>query len=106
TLVGKEQQKGLELFVLDLTDKEKRKTRFYISARSLRVLWLEYEEGNPGGAPVKYTRKFLDYRAVQQTLVPYRTVLLEDGRQSQESRVLTITYGVKVSDSIFQRPEG
>src|SRR5215217_6898962 len=106
TLVGKEQQKGLDLFVLDLTDKEKRKTRFYISARSLRVLWLEYEEGNPGGVPVKYTRKFLDYRAVQQTLVPYRTVLLEDGRQSQESRVLTITYGVKVSDSIFQRPEG
>lgn len=105
TLVGKEQQKGLDLFVIDLVDKEKRKTRYYISARSLRVLWLEYEEGTPGGVPVKYTRKFLDYRAVQQTLVPYRTVLLEDGRQSQEHRVLTITYGVKVSDSIFQRPQ-
>jgi hypothetical protein len=105
TLVGKEQQKGLDLFVIDLTDKEQRKTRFYISARSLRVLWLEYEEGNPGGVPVKYTRKFLDYRAVQQTLVPYRTVLVEDGRQSQETRVLNITYGVKVSDSIFN-PEG
>jgi hypothetical protein len=102
TLVGKEQQKGLELFVIELTDKEQRKTRFYISARSLRVLWLEYEEGFPGGVPVKYMRKFLDYRAVQQTLAPYRTVLFEDGRQSQETRVLTITYGVKVSDSIFQ----
>jgi hypothetical protein len=106
TLVGKEQQKGLDLYVVDLTDKDKRKTRFYISARSLRVLWLEYEEGYPGGAPVKYTRKFLDYRAVQQTLAPYRTLLLEDGRQSQETRVLTITYGVKVSDSIFKNPEG
>jgi hypothetical protein len=106
TLVGKEQQKGLELYVIDLVDKEKRKTRFYISARSLRVLWLEYEEGNPGGVPVKYTRKFLDYRAVQQTLAPYRTVLLEDGRQSQETHVLTITYGVKVNDSIFKNPEG
>lgn len=106
SLIGKEQQKGLDLFVIDLIDKEQRKTRYYISARSLRVLWLEYEEGNPGGTPVKYTRKFLDYRAVQQTLAPYRTVLMEDGRQSQETRVLTITYGVKVSDSIFQRPEG
>lgn len=105
TLVGKDQQKGLDLFVIDLVDKEKRKTRYYISSRSLRVLWLEYEEGIPGGAPVKYTRKFLDYRAVQQTLAPYRTVLLEDGRQSQETRVLTITYGVKVNDSIFQRPQ-
>jgi len=102
TLVGKEQQKGLELYVIDLIDKEQRKTRFFISARSLRVLWLEYEEGVPGGVPVKYMRKFLDYRAVQQTLAPYRTVLFEDGRQSQETRVLTITYGVKVSDSIFQ----
>ena len=106
TLVGKDQQKGLDLFMIDLEDKDKRKTRYYISARSLRVLWLEYEEGNPGGVPVKYTRKFLDYRVVQQTLVPYRTVLVEDGRQSQESRVLTITYGVKVNDAIFQRPEG
>ena len=106
TLVGREQQKGLDLFVVDLVDKDKRKSRFYISARSLRVLWLEYEEGNPGGVPVKYTRKFLDYRAVQQTLVPYRIVLLEDGRQSQETRVLTITYGVKIGDSVFKNPEG
>lgn len=105
-LVGKEQQKGLDLFLVDLTDKEKRKTRYFISARSLRVLWLEYQEGIPGGIPVKYTRRFLDYRAVQQTLAPYRTVLLEDGRQSQETRVLSITYGVKVSDSIFKNPEG
>ena len=106
TLAGKEQQKGLDLFVIDLVDKEKRKTRYYISAKSLRVLWLEYDEANPGGTPVKYTRKFLDYRAVQQTLAPYRILLLEDGRQSQETRVLTITYGVKVSDSIFKNPEG
>jgi hypothetical protein len=106
TLVGKEQQKGLDLFVIDLVDKEKRKTRYFISAKSLRVLWLEYEEGNPGGTAVKYTRKFLDYRVVQQTLAPYRTVLLEDGRQSQEIRVLTITYGSKISDSIFKNSEG
>src|ERR1051326_4139207 len=106
TLIGKDQQIGLDLYVIDLVDKEKRKTRFYISARSLRVLWLEYEEGPPGGVPVKYTRKFLDYRIVQSTLAPYRIVLLENGRESQETRVLTITYGVKVSDSIFKNPEG
>lgn len=100
TLVGKDQQKGLDLYVVDLDDKEKRRTRYYISARSLRVLWLEYEEGS-----VKYVKKFLDYRPVQQTLAPYRTVLFEDGRQSQEVRILTITYGIKVSDAIFKSPE-
>src|SRR6478672_13971951 len=30
SLVGKEQQKGLDLYVLDLTDKEQRKTRYFI----------------------------------------------------------------------------
>lgn len=106
TLVGRDQQKGLDLYIVDLTDKQNRKTRYYVSAKSLRVLWLEYEEGNPGGIAVKYTRKFLDYRGVQQTLAPYRTLLLEDGRQAQETRVLTITYGVKISDAIFKSPEG
>jgi len=106
SLIGKEQQKGLDLYVVDLEDKDKRKTRFYISARTLRVLWLEYEEAPTLGAtPVKYTRKFLDYRSVQSTLVPYRVVLLENGRESQETRLLTITYGVKVDDSIFTNPE-
>lgn len=105
TLVGKDQQKGLDLYVVDLTDKENRKTRYYISAKTLRVLWLEYEEGIPGGPAVKYMKKFLDYRPVQQTLAPYRIVLFEDGRQSQETRVMNITFGIKVSDSIFTRPE-
>jgi hypothetical protein len=105
TLVGKDQQKGLDLYIIELLDKEKRKTRYYISARSLRILWLEYEDPATGGAPIKFTKRFLDYRPVQQTLVPYRTVLLEDGRQSQETRVLTITYGVKVDDAIFSNPE-
>ncbi len=106
TLVGKVQQKGLELYVVDLVDAEKRKTRYYISTRSLRVLWLEYEApGSTGSTPVKFTKKFFDYRAVQQTLVPYRTILLEDGRQSQELRILTLTYGAKVDDAVFKNPQ-
>jgi len=104
--VGKEKQKGLDLYVLDLTDKEKRRTRYYISAKTLHVLWLEYEEApEPGATPVKYTRAFHDYRGVQNTLVPYRTVLLADGKQVQETRILTVTYGLKLEDSIFRNPE-
>lgn len=106
TLAGQEKQKGLELYIIDVEDNEKRKTRFYVSTKTLRVLWLEYEEAPVKGAtPVKYTKKFMDYRVVQQTLVPYRTVLLEDGRETQETRLLTVTYGVKVDDSIFKNPE-
>jgi hypothetical protein len=93
---GKESQKGLDLWVLDLTDKEQRSTRFYISAKTGRVLWLEYEE-----AAVKYRRTFHDYRVVQGTLVPYRSVLYAGDRQVEESQVLTVTYGIKTEDSVF-----
>ena len=106
TLVGKEKQKGLELYVLEVVDKDKRSTRYHISVKSLHVLWLEYEEASAVGVtPVKYTRKFFDYRYAQSTLVPYRTVLLEDGKQTQETRISTVTFGVKLDDSLFRNPE-
>ena len=107
TLIGKEQQKGLDLYVVELVDKDKVKTRYYISTRTLRVLWLEYEDTptSGGSTPVKYTRRFLDYRPVQQTLVPYHMILLEDGHQTQEIQVLNVTYGTKVDESIFNSPE-
>ncbi|MDT7779855.1 MAG: hypothetical protein QOC99_2367 [Acidobacteriota bacterium] len=98
---GKENQKGLDLWLLDLTDKENHTTRFYISAKTGRVLWLEYEEAAGGASPVKYKRSFHDYRIVQGTLVPYRSVLYAGDRQVEESQVLTVTYGVKMEDSIF-----
>ena len=103
-LVGREKQKGLDLYVLNLVDKDKATTRYYISAKTLYVLWLEYEE--PGGSgPVKYVRRFLDHRRAQGTLVPYRTILLEDGKQLQETRILTVTFGIKLDDSLFKSPE-
>jgi hypothetical protein len=105
-LIGRDKQKGLDLYVLDVVDKDKQSTRYYISAKSLHVLWLEYEEPAPGSsAPLKYSRKFMDYRVAQGTLVPYRSTLLEDGKQVQETRILSVTYGLKLDDALFKSPE-
>ncbi|HEX8457931.1 MAG TPA: hypothetical protein VF656_11590 [Pyrinomonadaceae bacterium] len=112
TFVGKEKLKGLDLWVIDLTDKDnKTRTRYYISAnpdirKTARILWLEYEETPPdASAPSKYRRTFHDYRYSQNTLVPYRSVLYKDDKQVQESRVQTVTYGIKMDESFFQNPE-
>ena len=103
---GKDKQQGIELYVLDLVDKSNRKTRYFISAKSLRILSLEYEETPPGGAtPVKYTKRFYDYRLAQGTQVPYRTVTMADGKQTVETHILTITFGVKMDDALFKNPE-
>ncbi len=105
TMVGKDKQKGLDLYVLDLVDAEKQKTRYYISAKTFHVVWLEYEENAPGGQPVKFRRSFHDYRYAQGTLVPYKTVLLQDGSQTQETKILTVTFGIKLDDALFKSPE-
>src|SRR4051794_37926048 len=100
--VGNESQKGLELWVLELSDKTGNATRYYVSSKSGRILWIEYEEQTAAGAPpTKYKRTFHDYRVVQGTLVPYRTVLYEGDRKIEESQVLTVTYGVKTDDAVF-----
>ena len=103
---GKDKHQGIDVYVIDLTDKTSRKTRYFVSAKTFRVLWLEYEETPPGtGSPVKYSKRFYDYRVAQGTLVPYRTVLSEDGKPTMETRISTVTYGVKMEDSLFQNPE-
>jgi hypothetical protein len=104
-MIGKEKQKGLDLWVLDVTDKEQRRTRYYVSAKSARILWLEYEERpDSGGDPVKFQRKFHDYHRAQGMLIPYRTVLFKDGTQVEESNVMTVTFGPRIDDALFINP--
>jgi hypothetical protein len=105
SLVGREKLKGLDLYVIDLVGKDKSSTRYYISAKTLYIRWLEYEE--PGGiaGPIKYVRRFFDQRYAQGTLVAYKTILLEDGKQTQETKILNVTFGIKIDDSLFKNPE-
>ena len=106
TSAGKDKQQGIDLYVLDLVDKANHKTRYFVSAKSYRVLWLEYEDTPPDQTtPVKFMKRFYDYRYAQGTLVPYRTVTYVDGKQVLETRILTVTYGIKMEDALFQTPE-
>lgn len=88
---------GVDYYVVDITDKEGRKTRFYVSAKFFKVMMLTYEEGG-----VKYRRKFYDYKYAQGTLVPYRTVLWADDKQIEETDIGTITFGQKVDEELFK----
>ena len=95
-LAGRDKILGVDFYFLDLTDKQGRKSRFYISAKTYRVMMIDYEEEG-----VKYRRKFYDYNYAQGTLVPYRSTLTANDKVVEESQVLTVTYGQKVDDSLF-----
>lgn len=96
-LGGREKITGVDFHLLDVTDKQNRKTRFYISAKTYRVMMLEYEQNG-----TKYRRKFHDYNYAQGTLVPFRTVLYAGDKRIEETQTLTITFGQKIEDNLFQ----
>jgi hypothetical protein len=93
---GKEKVFGVEYHILDVVDKQSRRTRFYISAKTFRVMMLDYEQDG-----VKYKRKFYDYNYAQGTLVPYRTSLYAGDKLVEETEVGTVTFGQKIDEHIF-----
>ena len=95
-LAGKEKIFGVEYYLLDVTDKQSRRTRFYVSTKKFRVMMLDYEQDG-----VKYRRKFYDYNYAQGTLVPYRTTLWAGDKLVEETELGTITFGQKIDETLF-----
>lgn len=96
-LGSREKIMGVDLYVLDVTDKMDRKTRFYISVKSLRIMQITYEEGG-----VKFKRKFYNHNYAQGTLVAFRSVLTANDKVVEETEIGTITFGQKVEEDIFK----
>ncbi len=96
-LASHEKISGVDYYIVDVTDKQGRKTRFYVSAKSFRILMLTYDDGG-----VKYKRRFYNYNYAQGTLVPFRSVLWAGDKIVEESDVLTVTFGQKVDEELFK----
>jgi phage protein U len=96
-LAGHDKIMGVDYFFVDVTDKAGRKTRFYISSKTYRVMMLEYVEDG-----VKYRRRFYNYNYAQGTLVPFHTTLTANDKLIEESDVLTVTFGQKVDEELFK----
>lgn len=94
----REKLMGVEYYVVDVTDKQGSKTRFYVSVRTLRVMMLEYESSG-----AKYRRKFYDHNIAQGTLVPYRTMLFLGDTEIEETEIGTVTFGQKIDETLFQQ---
>lgn len=104
---GLETVVGVESFVIDLTTADGEKTRYWLSTKTYRVLHCEYElKLVEGQAPTKYR---IDYyytpfsaAVVQNTLVPVRREMKQDGKFVQEIKLTNIVYSAKLDPEIFQ----
>jgi hypothetical protein len=98
-LIGQETVDGIATHKLDLTAPNGEKTRFWISAKTYRVLHVEYEltlaEGQP---PTKYKVSFYytPYRITQNTLTPSRRKMYQD------ILIDSITCSAKLDPELFQ----
>jgi hypothetical protein len=103
TFVGEEKRSGIPLYVVDMKHPDGSTTRFYISAKTWRILHLEYEFSVPSQAePIRVRESFYDFRVVQNTLAPFRIVRYEHDNLVQETTFTEVTFGVQVEKSVFQ----
>ena len=98
---------GVDTNVVDLTSPNGEKTRYWLSAKTYRVLHCEYEIKLAEGQPA--TKYRIDYyytpfstAVVQNTLVPVRREMKQDGKFVQEIKLSNITYSAKLDPEVFQ----
>lgn len=98
---------GVATFVVDMTSADGQKTRYWLSSRTYRVLHCEYELKLVEGQPL--TKYRIDYyytpvsaAVVQNTLLPVRREMKQDGKFVQEIKLTSVLYSAKLDPEIFQ----
>jgi outer membrane lipoprotein-sorting protein len=104
-LVGSDVVVGIDTHVVDLTLPSGQKTRYWISKEFYRVLHLEYEmKIGEGDEPTKYRISYfyIPFRVVQNTLVPMRRVMYQNGKFVQEVKLTNVSFSAKIEPEVFQ----
>jgi hypothetical protein len=91
-----------ELDIVELTLPDGNKTRYEISRRTGRIIYLDYEEKAGEGAAVKYRLYFKDFRPIQNTLVPYEVQVFRDGQVVEERKLVEVAYNVQLEATAFK----
>jgi hypothetical protein len=100
-----ETRTGIATNVVELTTPDGQKTKYWISTKTYRILHAEYElKLGAEAAPTKYlvSYYYTPLRVVQNTLVPVRKVMSQDGKFVQEVTLTSIGYSAKLDPEIFQ----
>ena len=93
-----------ELDMLDLTLPDGTQTRYEISRKTGRIIYLGYEDRpiNSEAKPARYRLYFKDFRVIQQTLVPFEIQVFRDGVLTEDRKVLEVAYNVQLDEAAFK----
>ncbi len=94
---------NLEMDIVDLVLPDGVRTRYEVSRKSGRILYLSYEEKiNPQAEPSKFRLYFKDFRVIQNTLLPYMTMVYQDGKLIEERKIVEAVFNVQLKDDAFK----
>jgi hypothetical protein len=92
------------LDIIDLVSPEGVRTRYEISKRTGHILYLDYEDkSDPDAEPVKYRLYFKNFRPVQNTIIPYETLVFKNGKLVEERKIVEATYNVQLDEKSFKQ---
>lgn len=100
---------GVPTYVVELTTPDGEKTRYWVSKNSFRIVHAEYElKVADQASPIKYriSYYYTPVKVVQNTLVPARKVMLQDGKFTQEMTVTSLNSLAKFEPEVFQHLQG
>ena len=101
--VGNTKLLNLEIDIIDLISPEGVRTRYEVSRKSGRILYLNYEEKpNEKAEPIKYRLNFKDFRVIQNTLSPYETLVFQDGKLVEERKIVEAVFNVQLKEEAFK----
>lgn len=101
--VGTTKLGTLEMDIIDLILPDGARTRYEISRKSGRILYLNYEEKqDEKSEPIKYRLYFKDFHIVQNSLVPYQIIVYQDGKIVEERKVVEAVFNVQLDEKAFK----
>jgi hypothetical protein len=90
--------------IIDLISPEGVRTRYEISKRTGHILYLDYEDkSDPNAEPVKYRLYFKNFQPVQNTIIPYETLVFRNGKLVEERKIVEAVYNVKLDENAFKQ---
>lgn len=101
-LIGSNKIGPIETDLIEMTLPSGTKTRYEISRRTGRVIYLHYEEQpSPEAPPVKYRLYFTDFLPVQNTIVPRSIRVYANDKVIEERKVIEVAYNVQMEEKSF-----
>jgi zinc protease len=101
--LAEEGSSGATFRVLEVSGQGLDPVRLYVD-RDYRIARQSYATPGPDGRPSQAEEVYSDYRKVNGIDVPFKAVVLRDGRQILERTLKTVTFNTAVDPMLFQQP--